>query len=297
MKKCLKCNAVFPSSKNACDTCGVRYDTQDGFILYAPSCVHEGSGFKSTYFAELASLEAKNFWFRARNRLIIWALGYYCPDFHSFLEIGCGTGYVLSGIAKAYPSAHIHGSELFTSGLAFAASRLPYANLMQMDARQIPFVDEFDSIGAFDVLEHIEDDIQVLRQVHQALKPRGIVVLSVPQHTWLWSPVDDYACHVRRYSAKDLHTKLKNAGFEILRSTSFVTSLLPAMLVSRLIQKFLSKSTSKPTAGLEISSWLNSLFEKMLNIDTRLIRAGINLPLGGSRLIVARKIRGIMTNE
>lgn len=291
MKQCLACNETFLSSNNNCPECGFQCEIQDGFCAYAPAFAIEGSGFKSTYFSELVSLEDRNFWFRARNRLIIWALDRYCPQFQSLLEIGCGTGYVLSGITKAFPDAHLHGSELFTKGLSFAASRLPSVNLMQMDARNIPFVAEFDSIGAFDVLEHIEDDRKVLSQIHKALKPKGIVILTVPQHNWLWSPVDEYACHVRRYSAFDLHTKLKESGFEIIRSTSFVTTLLPAMVISRFIQKFsVSKKTINPNAELNISSWLNFIFEKMLNMEIGLIRWGLNFSLGGSRLVIARKV-------
>jgi len=251
---------------------------------------HEGGGFKANYFADLAGLEAAHFWFRVRNRLIIWALGEYCPEFLSFLEIGCGTGYVLSGMAEAYPRAQFYGSEIFTAGLAFAAARKPTINFMQMDARNIPFVDEFDAIGAFDVLEHIAEDKQVLAQMHNALKLRGIVLLTVPQHAWLWSYVDDYACHVRRYSAKELHGKLETAGFEILRSTSFISSLLPAMLASRWVQKLSPVEDADPTAELRISPWLNYLFEKMVGAEVAMIQRGVNFPLGGSRLTIARKV-------
>jgi SAM-dependent methyltransferase len=221
--------------------------------------------------------------------LLIWALGKYCPESRSFLEIGCGTGYVVSGIAKAYPLVELHGSEIFTEGLAFAASRQPAINFMQMDARHIPFVDEFDAIGAFDVLEHIEADEQVLVQMREALKPRGVMLLTVPQHAWLWSPVDEYACHVRRYSAKELHAKVEGAGFEILRSTSFVSSLLPAMWVTRFTQKRSAKGIDA-TAELRISPWLNKILETILRAEVAMIRNGMNFPLGGSLLIVARKI-------
>ena len=256
-----------------------------------PALAQGGGGFKAAYFAELARLEAGHFWFRARNRLIIWALGKYCSEFRSFLEIGCGTGYVLSGIATAYPGAQLHGSEIFTAGLAFAAARQPTIDFMQMDGRSIPFVEEFDSIGAFDVLEHIEEDEQVLRQMHGALRLGGVILLTVPQHTWLWSPVDDYACHIRRYSGKEIHAKVEGAGFKVLRSTSFVSSLLPAMFTSRLVQKVSTKKYADPTAELRISPWLNGLFEKMLDAELAAIRNGINFPVGGSRLMVARKIR------
>ncbi|WP_205905174.1 class I SAM-dependent methyltransferase [Collimonas pratensis] len=260
------------------------------FPTYAPALAEAGSGFKAAFFSELASLEAKHFWFRARNRLIIWALGKYCAEFRSFLEIGCGTGFVLSGIANAYPKARLQGSEIFTTGLVFASEKQSAIDFMQMDARNIPFVEEFEAIGAFDVLEHIVEDEQVLTQIHNALKPSGIVILTVPQHDWLWSPVDDYACHVRRYSAKDIHLKVSAAGFEILRSTSFVSSLLPAMFISRMLQKGRPRKNMEATAELKISVWLNYLFEAMLRAEVELIRGGVSLPIGGSRLIVARKL-------
>ncbi len=288
MKQCLTCNRAFPSSESTCITCKETFETIEGFPAYAPSYAQEGLGFKSSYFSELAALEAKNFWFRARNRLIIWALGHYCPALQSFLEIGCGTGYVLAGIAKSYPNVLLQGSDLFTKGLTFAASRLPSVHLMQMDARYIPFVNEFDCIGTFDVLEHIKEDCTVLAQIHQALKPGGILIATVPQHRWLWSPVDEYACHVRRYTAHELHNKLKEAGFETIRSTSFVTSLLPPMFISRIIQK-ISKNAN-PDTGLNISPWLNFIFEKLINAEIKLIKKNINFPFGGSRLVVARKL-------
>lgn len=289
MKKCLICSANFPSSDSCCTVCGAEPEMRAGFPTYAPALAQEGGGFKASYFADLAHLEAGHFWFRARNRLIIWALEKYSPKFQSFLEIGCGTGYVLSGIAHTFPRARLQGAELFTAGLEFAAARQPTIDFMQMDARHIPFVDEFDTIGAFDVLEHIDEDEQVLLQMHAALKSRGIMLLTVPQHAWLWSPVDEYACHVRRYSAKELHAKVEGAGFEILRSTSFVSSLLPAMWASRFTQKCSAKGIDA-SAEARISPGLNRIFEIFLGAEVAMIRNGVNFQMGGSRLIVARKV-------
>jgi SAM-dependent methyltransferase len=289
MKKCFACGATYPSSNSCCQTCSAEPHKKEGFTAYAPALAHGSGGFRAAYFSDLARLEGTHFWFRTRNRLIIWALGKYCPQFRSFLEIGCGTGYVLSGIANAYAGAQLYGSEIFTAGLVFAAARQPTINFMQMDARNIPFVDEFDTIGAFDVLEHVEEDEQVLAQMRDALRPRGVMLLTVPQHAWLWSPVDDYACHVRRYSAKELHMKIKVAGFEILRSSSFVTTLLPAMWASRFAKKGSTKNFDA-TTELKISPWLNRMFETILGAEVHLIRNGVNFPLGGSRLFVARKL-------
>ena len=288
MKRCLACSDLYASSLMNCPTCGVGPKLVDGFCAYAPEFSEVGGGFKSSYFATLARLEDANFWFRSRNQLILWAIKKYCSNFNSLLEVGCGTGYVLSGISKAFPYSTLYGSEIFSEGLEFASARLPFVNLMQMDARCIPYTNEFDTIGAFDVLEHIEEDEHVLAQVHSALKPNGVMLITVPQHPWLWSATDKRACHVRRYTATDLHKKIEAAGFQVLRSTSFVTILLPAMIISRWLKK--EAALEEANSELAVTPWLNSIFLGLLRIELTCIRVGFNFFVGGSRLIVARKI-------
>lgn len=289
MKRCLLCGAKHSTSLPSCPNCGARPEVMEGFVSYAPELALEGGGFNSNYFGILANFEDKNFWFRSRNKLIVWALGKYNVSFRSFLEIGCGTGYVLSGISNAFPGRELFGSEIFTTGLSFAAERLASSQLMQMDARAIPFADEFDVIGAFDVLEHIEEDDEVLAQIHRALSPGGVVLVTVPQHQWLWSKFDEDDHHVRRYSAKELQKKLETVRFKILRSTSFVSILLPAMVVSRLFMRKRTVESPDSLNELRISPWLNAIFGYMLGIESWLIRLGINLPIGGSLLVVAMK--------
>jgi SAM-dependent methyltransferase len=290
MKHCLSCNARYASSIRNCPSCGFIPPLVDGFDSYAPDFAHDGAGFKSDYFSELARLEETNFWFRSRNKLLMWAIEKYYPNFQSLLEIGCGTGYVLTGISKRFPRSTLHGSEIFIAGLGFAAERLSSAKFMQMDARNIPFEGEFEVIGAFDVLEHIKEDKEVLAQMCKALKPKGLMLITVPQHAWLWSPLDEYAFHERRYAAQDLHQKIEAAGFSVIRSTSFVTSLLPAMMISRFLHKKVTDKKFDAAAELKISPWLNALFSRMLGAELAVIRRGIDFPIGGSRLVVARKI-------
>jgi len=246
-------------------------------------------GFKTHYFKELAELEAGKFWFRARNQLILWTIHKYSPELKSFLEIGCGTGFVISAISEEFPKARLLRSEYLEEGFVYARQRLSNAELTQMDARHIPYESELDVIGAFDVLEHIEEDEVVLLQICKALKPGGIVFITVPQHRWLWSAVDEYACHVRRYTANELHEKVCRVGFEIIRSTSFVSTLLPAMYLSRLLKKNKMEGDMDAVSELRINPILNKIFEWFLYFELALIRVGVSLPIGGSRLLVARK--------
>ena len=288
MKVCLACGQRFESQDWRCPGCGQSPELRNGYLSFSPDLAGANDCFGAEDFAHLFRLEAGHFWFRGRNRLLIWALRRYFPYASSFLEIGCGTGFVLSGIRQEFPELVLAGADIFTNGLAFAEKRLPDVTLFQMDARRIPFECEFDVIGAFDLLEHIGEDDAVLLQMFQATKPGGGILLTVPQHRFLWSVVDEYSFHKRRYTRKELVKKVERAGFGIIRVTSFVFFLLPLILLSRLKQPRLQDDFD-PTAELKIDHLLNATLERVLGIERILIERGFSFPAGGSLLVVARR--------
>lgn len=289
MKICSACGSAFSHVGWLCPHCGIQPEERNGFTAFAPGLC-SNAGFRDDHFNELIELEARNFWFRARNRLIVWALLHYFPNKENLLEVGCGTGFVLNGIASAFPKMKLSGSEISSVGLAYAAKRLQNADLFQMDARSIPFCNEFDVIAAFDVLEHIEEDETVLAQMYQAIRIDGGLMITVPQHKFLWSRVDEHACHVRRYAARDLVRKVKAAGFEIVRKTSFVSLLLPLMMASRSLQRG-ENPNYDPLAELRISDLPNNVFERIMAIERWAIRLGFCFPVGGSLLLIAKKVK------
>jgi SAM-dependent methyltransferase len=288
MKLCLACGQRFEADDWRCPRCGQGPNLRHGHLSFSSDLAEGSGGFDAEYFTPLAKLEAGHFWFRSRNRLLIWALRHYFPHANSLLEIGCGTGFVLAGIQREFPDLLLSGSEIFSEGLSYAEERLPGVTLLQMDARHIPFEGEFDVIGAFDVLEHVEDDDTVLLQVYRAAKPGGGMILTVPQHRFLWSIVDEYSFHQRRYTRKALVAKVERAGFEVIRATSFVSLLLPLMLLSRVTRRK-SEGGFDPVAELEVDPILNVILENVLGIERTLIRKGLSLPAGGSLLVVAKR--------
>lgn len=288
MLVCTECRAPIQNANQPCMTCGTCASVRQGFTAWAPELADANNGFRAEYFSDLAQVESEHFWFRARNTLIVWAIKRYFPNFQSLLEIGCGSGFVLSGIAMAFPTARMVGSEIFVAGLEVAAKRMPQAELVQLDARKLPYVEEFEIVAAFDVIEHIEEDETVLQNFFSAIKPGGVCIVTVPQHKWLWSPVDEEACHKRRYSAVELHDKIEATGFNILRSTSFVTLLLPAMFASRLLARGSGKSGG--TQSMRMNKFVNRLFEAILAAEQAVIKLGLDWPIGGSRLVVAKKM-------
>lgn len=246
-------------------------------------------GFDPSAFDRLFELERDSFWFCSRNRLISWAVAHYFPGARSLLEIGCGTGFVLEGLQATRPQLRLLGADLHLAGLAHAAKRLPELNLLQLDARQIPFAGEFDVIGAFDVLEHIEDDERVLAEMRTALGAGGGIVLTVPQHPWLWSASDDYAQHKRRYRRSELVSKVLAAGFMIRRVTSFVTLLLPAMAGMRIGRHLIRDRPFHPDREHVLAQRITTPLRAALELERTLIARGVGLPVGGSLLLVAER--------
>jgi SAM-dependent methyltransferase len=247
----------------------------------------KAEGFKPELFVQLAQIEGQHFWFRARNKLIFWVLAKYFPRSENFLEIGCGTGFVLAGLREIFPKLSIAGSEFYVEGLEIAARRVPDAFLFQMDARCIPYESEFDVIGAFDVIEHIDDDEAVLKQMHKAVRPGGGIILTVPQHRFLWSKQDEFACHVRRYSRYELVDKVRRAGFAVRAVTSFVALLLPLMMASRFLLK--TKMPTELTGEFKLGKLADGLLGAIMGFERLIIQAGGRFAAGGSLLLIARR--------
>jgi SAM-dependent methyltransferase len=251
------------------------------------STSEQSGGYDAQIFDKLAAAEDRSFWFRARNRLIVQLAAEVSAPGDRFLEVGCGTGYVLEALVREC-GLRATGSELFAEGLVFAKGRVPEADFAELDAREMPYEGVFDLAGAFDVIEHIDDDAGVLRGLHRALRPGGSLLLTVPQHPGLWSAADTYAHHVRRYRRRELVERVEGAGFEVARVTSFVTSLLPMMALSRWRGRN-SKRDYDPVAELVPPQPLNRILEAVLNAECGLIRRGVNLPAGGSLVLVAKR--------
>jgi SAM-dependent methyltransferase len=287
MKRCLACEALFERADWICPKCGYQPAVHGEIYQFTEEPPDAHAAFKPEYFARLAEIEESNFWFRARNQLIQWALHNYFPDAKSFFEVGCGTGFVLAGIHEKFPRMHLAGSEIFADGLAIAKARVPSSELYQMDARRISFEREFDVVGAFDVLEHVIEDKDVLVQMFNAVRPGGGLLVTVPQHPSLWSASDRFAMHQRRYKRAELRRKVESAGFRVERITSFNSLLLPLMIWSRLQRK--RNHDFQPWREFEIGPTLNKTLESILKFERMIIRTAFSFPAGGSLLLVGRK--------
>jgi SAM-dependent methyltransferase len=159
------------------------------------------------------------------------------------------------------------------------------------DAQAMPVADSsVDLVSALDVLEHLDDDIQALREFYRVLRPGGLLLITVPAYRFLWSEHDEALMHRRRYVASELHIKLTRSGFRVLkRSYALFLTFFPIVFY-RLFRGLLPKNALAPQAShVMLPAFVNHLLTDLLKLEAR-ISSMINLPWGTSIVALAEKL-------
>ncbi len=130
------------------------------------------------------------------------------------LDIGCGPATLLSELANDGFDAF--GVDRAEQALVLASKLNAGATRMHLQAELDPdWVGSFDMIFSFEVIEHLEDDIEAMRDWRRYLKPGGRMLLSTPAHPKRWNAADEWAGHVRRYERAQLERHIRGAGFVV----------------------------------------------------------------------------------
>ena len=170
-------------------------------------------------YEELQAIEDVHWWLVARRRIFLHFLGDLAVRAASqplVLDCGFGTGGLMKRL-KAFSNPV--GVDMMLRA-ALDCRRQGLDCVVQAKAQELPFKPgTFDIICAFDVLEHLDDDIAALNEWRELLKPEGHLLLSVPAYRYLWDSQDDLANHKRRYVLRELRSKLKESGLVIRKIT------------------------------------------------------------------------------
>ncbi len=251
------------------------------------------------YFKPLFAIEERHFWFRARNHLIEtlvrqltthWDVGY------RVLEVGCGTGNVLRVLEQTADQGVVVGMDLYGEGLRFARSR-NRCPLIQGDVHAPPFHEPFQLIGLFDVLEHLPNDLNILRALFEMLDDGGVLLLTVPAHMSLWSYFDEASHHQRRYAMSELCDKLNRAGYQVEYVSHYMSLLFPLVWLGRQLAGWLDRRPASDQARvrdlatneLRIVPIINEVLLWLLSFELPLVTRRSRIPLGTSIVAIARK--------
>ncbi len=245
---------------------------------------------KKEMYGHIQQVEQSHWWYVARRKIIFdWVLRtlaeYSSPQ---ILDIGCGTGFNLDQLrVKGYN--HVVGLDFSTEALSFCHSR-QLVNLICSDGTRPPIrYGTFDVIMALDLIEHLEDDVQTLKELARLLKPKGALLIFTPAFQFLWGLQDEVSHHYRRYTAPELQYKLAQTGLKIHKLTYANTFLFPLIWAGRLALRLTGNKVRGTSENDLHPGWSNGLLQAIFAAERPLLRY-IDFPFGVSLLCIAQKI-------
>jgi SAM-dependent methyltransferase len=233
-------------------------------------------------YQQMAELDDRHWWYRARRRILAELIRREAnlPADARILEIGCGTGHNLSMLGGF---GHIDGLELDDEAAALSEKRLGRKVMRSPLPALAEVPGDYDLIGAFDVIEHIDDDTAALAAIATKLKSGGKFIMTVPAHPWMWTAHDVANHHKRRYSKAALRKLVEGSPMRLDKIGYFNSLLFPLAVAQRAASKLRGKdngNVSLPPAPLNRS--LEAVFA-----SERYLVGRLPLPPGLSLFAVA----------
>lgn len=223
-----------------------------------------------------SSIEQPEYWwYRARSDLLRAALEPHVGRPQRLLDVGSADGPSVSWLhADQHVSVDLDPRGL-TPGLAACASAL-----------SLPFRDGlFDTVCAFDVVEHCEPESRALAEFRRVLAPGGRLLLSVPAYEWAWTDHDVKAGHHRRYTRPRLVAAVESAGFTVSRATYAFAGVFPMFAAERVSRRLRRSSPGDATLP-QVSPAVERVLLGLCAAEARVLPRR-DLPCGSSVLLAA----------
>jgi hypothetical protein len=231
-----------------------------------------------------ADTSARHPWEIARAEAVEDILGRHREHFASVLDYGCGDGYTGERVQSAFGSPELVGVDAFFTEAECGVTRRAAGTVERSKDPTDLGTRRFDLILLCDVLEHLSDDVGLLRTLREDhLAAGGLLLVTVPAFQGLFSEHDSFLHHRRRYSLTDLRKTLLAGGLTVVEDGYLFASLLPARLVGKLAERR-SLGASEQTG---IGAWrggalLTRALTTALRLDNAILlaarRFGITLP-------------------
>jgi len=232
------------------------------------------------------AVEDRMWWYRGLRRLVSGQLARSLARSGaagSVLDAGCGTGGMLRLLGPDVAGRPAIGLEYDPVAAAMARTKAARP-VVSGSVNELPLRDGvLAAYVSLDVLCHANvDPARALKEAHRCLGPGAIAVFNLPAYSWMLSAHDRRVHNARRFTRGEARALVSAHGFRIVRASYWNTLLFPLMLLHRLVERGDAESDVR-----DYPRWLDAIFSTALAIERAAVGAGLNLPFGGSLMIVA----------
>ena len=239
-------------------------------------------------------LEENYWWYVGRREIICTLMDQFAPQFRdasgqkngnfNVLDYGCGTGIML-GVLENY--GRVWGVDFSEHSVEFCRKR-GHENVNLLTGPESMAFDPgfFGVITLLDVLEHVHEEVDLLEKLKTLLNPKGRLFVTVPAYQWLWSGEDYVSQHLRRYTKKSLENVLRQAGFDLIKTSYFNSWLLLPQAAVIIFKKIAKRDALFETDIMEVPKWANWTLTQIFSSEKFFLKRG-SFPFGGSILGIA----------
>ncbi len=230
--------------------------------------------------------EDRHWWYRGRRTVLSRAIARLdLPRPARVLDAGCGSGRNMVELARL---GAVTGVELSRTSVSLARAR-QVGDVVEGSVLDMPFESaSFDLAASLDVIEHLDEDLEALRELRRVVAPGGFLLVTVPAYEWLWSGHDEINHHHRRYTRRSLQRVAEQAGWRQTRTSYFNSLLLPVAILLRALDRLSTKTTESSLDLWVPPEPLNWLLERPLALEAVMVGRGGRIPAGLSLLSVFR---------
>lgn len=280
-----------------------HFHEEQGILVPDRRPQHRNEEFDEQAFDRMIQMQREHFWYRGRHKLL---LNVFNKEVSRHLgastelrviDLGGGCGgwleYLNTHCKKPILDLALGDSSIRALTLAEPVVG-SFATRYQVDLMDVAWSERWDAVFLLDVLEHIPDHVEVLRQLRKSLRPGGLLFITTPALKFFWTYNDELASHQRRYSKQDYAILAQEADLKLLRTDYFMFFLSPALFLSRTFDKPKKSATPEEVTDHLVrthripSPLINKILEKTFSLEAALVNR-LKFPWGTSILAVYQR--------
>ena len=149
------------------------------------------------------------------------------------LDVGAGSGFFSRHLLK-----HSAAEEAWCVDISYDTDFDSYEAGKAVYFRRSIGSLKADLVLLMDVLEHVDDDVGLLKNYKNKVPRNSRFLISVPAFQFLWSGHDDFLDHKRRYTLDQLEKVVRNAGLKVKHGVYYFGMIFPIAATLRLVRNY-----------------------------------------------------------